>query len=48
MFEENSPFYGVGKVWPQMMREMDLQGLIRGKPTPTTVSDRAAPSHSPG
>ena len=26
-----------------LMREMSVQGVIRGKPIPTTVSDKAAP-----
>jgi putative transposase len=43
VFAENFAVYGVRKIWRQLMREMGLQGVIRGKPIRTTVSDKAAP-----
>jgi transposase InsO family protein len=54
VFAENFGVYGVRKVWRQMKREgfdvarctverLGLQGVIRGKPVRTTISDKAAP-----
>ena len=55
VFDANYRVYGVRKVWRQLRREgfdvararlmktMGLQGVIRGKPVRTTVSDKAVP-----
>lgn len=42
LFAENFAVYGVRKVW-QLIREMDLAGVIRGRPVRTTISDKTAP-----
>src|SRR6266550_487192 len=42
VFNENFEVYGVRKIWRQM-RDLGLQGVIRGKPKRTTVSDKSAP-----
>tara|TARA_R110002124_G_scaffold144122_16_gene309110 strand:- start:1169 stop:1888 length:720 start_codon:yes stop_codon:yes gene_type:complete len=50
VFAENFGVYGVRKVWRQMqrgsvarmMRDLGLQGVIRGMPVRTTISDKAA------
>ena len=53
VFDANFRVYGVRKVWRQLQREgfevarlmkaTGLEGVIRGKPIRTTVSDKAAP-----
>jgi putative transposase len=53
VFNENFQVYGVRKVWrplqpegydiARLMRAMRLQGVIRGKPVKTTVSNKSAP-----
>ena len=55
VFDANFKVYGAWKVWRQMqregarctverlMRDLGLQGVIRGKPVKTTISDKAAP-----
>jgi len=53
VFDENFGVYGVRNVWRQLRREghqvarlmktWGLQGVIRGKPLRTTISNRAAP-----
>ncbi|SMH26818.1 HTH-like domain-containing protein [Mesorhizobium australicum] len=55
VFDANFRVYGVRKVWRQLgfdvarctvarlMKAMGLEGIIRGKPIRTTVSDKAAP-----
>jgi putative transposase len=53
VFDQNFSVYGVRRVWRQLKlegfdvarctRDMGLQGVIRGKPVKTTISDKAAP-----
>src|SRR5829696_6756413 len=43
VFAANFGVYGVRKVWRQLMRQMGLKGVVRGKSIKTTMSDAAAP-----
>ena len=49
VFDENFSVYGVRQVWREghqvarLMKTLGLQGVIRGKPVRTMISNRAAP-----